>query len=140
MGGIIHLYCAAIWTVKLNYIMIPRRIQTTLLTSPRTVVPQSAEKPDLTDVLAAKYGGIDEESADHPPESAFKPHKVYQSLYQDAGQEVEQVVRKHQKRAHREKYMIPLSNREQIKRLKKVGERIFREKQQAQKPKTKVKD
>ena len=56
--------------------MSPRRIQTTLLTSPRKYhqvdnksfkkVPQFAEKPDLTDVLASKYGGIQEEQSGPP--------------------------------------------------------------------------
>ena len=65
--------------------MSPRRIQTTLLTS-SSVAQQFAVKPDLTDVLAAKYGGIQVplEQQSGPPESAFKPHKVYVSPYQDA--------------------------------------------------------
>ena len=138
--------------------MSPRRIQTTLLTSPRKYhkvdksfkkvppdpAPQFAEKPDLTDMLAAKYGGIQEEQSG-PPESAFKPHKVYVSPYEDAalqelidkinrnkikqGKRWKKMIRKIQKRAQRDKYMIPLSDSEQIKGLKK--ERIFR---QAQKP------
>ena len=124
--------------------MSPRRIQTTLLTSPsRTPAPQFAEKPDLTDVLAAKYGGIQEDPSVHPPESAFKPHKVYVSPYQDAalqeltdkigrnkikqGKRWNKMIRKIQKRVHRDKYMIPLSDSQQRRRQKK--ERIFREAQ-----------
>ena len=52
----------------------------------RTPAPHFAVKPDLTDVLAAKFGGIQVpiEQQSGPPESPFKPHKVYVSPYQDA--------------------------------------------------------
>ena len=72
--------------VKLNY---GSHIQTTLLTSPsRSPAPQFAVKHDLTDVLAAKYGGTQlpleqQDPSGHPPESAFQTHKVYVSPYQD---------------------------------------------------------
>ena len=93
--------------------------------------PQFALKRDLTDVLAAKYGGIQiplEQQLDpsvHPPEAAFQPHKEYVSPYQDAalaeltakidknkikqGKRWNKMIKKIQKRAHREKYMIPMS-------------------------------
>ena len=121
--------------------MAPRRIQTTLLTS-ATAAPQFALKRDLTDVLAAKYGGIQiplEQQLDpsvHPPESAFQPHKVYVSPYQDAalaeltakidknkikqGKRWNKMIRKIQKRAHREKYMIPMSRSTQRRCQKKA--------------------
>ena len=107
--------------------MAPRRIQTTLLTS-ATPAPQFAVKHDLTDVLAAKYGGIQvpleqQDPSVHPPESAFQPHQVYVSPYQDAalqeltakidknkikqGKRWNKIIRKIQKRVHRDKYMIP---------------------------------
>ena len=59
-----------------------------LLTS-ATPAPQFAVKRDLTDLLAAKYGGIrvpleQQDPSVHPPESAFQPHQVYVSPYQDA--------------------------------------------------------
>ena len=80
-------------------------------------------------MLAAKFGGIQVplEQQSGPPESAFKPHKVYVSLYQDAalqeltakidknkikqGKRWKKMIRKIQKRSHREKYMIPVSDR-----------------------------
>ena len=121
--------------------MAPRRIQTTLLTS-ATPAPQFAVKHDLTDVLAAKYGGIQvplEQQQDpsvHPPESAFQPHQVYVSPYQDAdiqelttkidknkikqGKRWNKMIKKIQKRAHREKYMIPMSTSTQRRRQKKA--------------------
>ena len=120
--------------------MAPRRIQTTLLTS-ATPAPQFAVKHDLTDVLAAKYGGIQvplEQQQDpsvHPPESAFQPHQVYVSPYQDAdiqelttkidknkikqGKRWNKMIRKIQKRVHRDKYMIPLSDSQQRRRQHK---------------------
>ena len=122
--------------------MAPRRIQTTLLADNPTAAPQFAVKHDLTDVLAAKYGGIQiplEQQQDpsvHPPESAFQPHQVYVSPYQDAdiqelttkidknkikqGKRWNKMIRKIQKRAHREKYMIPMSTSTQRRRQKKA--------------------
>ena len=119
------------------HIMSPRRIQTTLLTgnpSRTPAAPQFAVKPDLTDVLAAKYGGIQVplQQQSGPPESAFKPHKVYVSPYQDTalqeltakidknkikqGKRWNKMIRKIQKRSHREKYMIPVSDSQQKRR------------------------
>ena len=122
--------------------MAPRRIQTTLLADNPAAAPQFALKRDLTDVLAAKYGGIQiplEQQQDpsvHPPESAFQPHKVYVSPYQDAdiqelttkidknkikqGKRWNKMIKKIQKRAHREKYMIPMSTSTQRRRQKKA--------------------
>ena len=118
--------------------MSPRRIQTTLLTGRTPAVPQFAVKPDLTDVPAAKYGGIQVllEQQSGPPESAFKPHKVYVSPYQDAalqeltakidknkinqGKRWNKMIRKIQKRSHREKYMIPVSDSQQKRRQQKA--------------------
>ena len=122
--------------------MAPRRIQTTLLADNPVAAPQFALKRDLTDVLAAKYGGIQiplEQQLDpsvHPPEAAFQPHKVYVSPYQDAalaeltakidknkikqGKRWNKMIKKIQKRAHREKYMIPMSTSTQSRRQKKA--------------------
>ena len=120
--------------------MAPRRIQTTLLTS-ATAAHQFALKRDLTDVLASKYGGIQipleqQDPSVHPPESAFQPHQVYVSPYQDAalaeltakidkikikqGKRWNKMIRKIQKRVHREKYMIPLSYSQQRRRQQKA--------------------
>ena len=122
--------------------MAPRRIQTTLLADNPVAAPQFALKRDLTDVLAAKYGGIQiplEQQLDpsvHPPEAAFQPHKEYVSPYQDAalaeltakidknkikqGKRWNKMMKKIQKRAHREKYMIPMSTSTQRRRQKKA--------------------
>ena len=122
--------------------MAPRRIQTTLLADNPVAAPQFALKRDLTDVLAAKYGGIQiplEQQLDpsvHPPEAAFQPHKVYVSPYQDAalaeltakidknkikqGKRWNKMIKKIQKRAHREKYMIPMSTSTQRRQQKKA--------------------
>ena len=122
--------------------MAPRRIQTTLLADNPAAAPQFALKRDLTDVLAAKYGGIQiplEQQLDpsvHPPEAAFQPHKVYVSPYQEAelaeltakidknkikqGKRWNKMIKKIQKRAHREKYMIPMSTSTQRRRQKKA--------------------
>ena len=71
----------------------------------------------------------------HPPESAFQPHQVYVSPYQDAdmqgltakidknkikqGKRWNKMIRKIQKRVHRNKYMIPLSDSQQKRRQHK---------------------
>ena len=121
--------------------MAPRRIQTTLLTS-ASPAPRFAAKRDLIDVLAAKYGGIQvplEQQQDpsvHPPESAFQPHQMYVSPYQNAalqelnakidknkikqGKRWNKMIRKIQKRVHRDKYMIPLSDSQQKRRQQKT--------------------
>ena len=103
-----------------------------------TPAPQFAG--DLTDVLAAKYGGIQvpleqQDPSVHPPESTFQPHQVYVSPYQDAdmqgltakidknkikqGKRWNKMIRKIQKRVHRDKYMIPLSGSQQKRRQHK---------------------
>ena len=111
------------------------------MTSPsRTPASQFAVKHDLTDVLAAKYGGIQvpleqQDPSVHPPESTFQPHQVYVSPYQDAyiqeltaktdknkikqGKRWNKMIRKIQKRVHRDKYMIPLSDSQQKRRQHK---------------------
>ena len=113
-----------------------RRIQTTLLSDNPVAAPQFAVKRDLTDVLAAKYGGIQVPlEQKEPPESAFQPHKVYVSPYQDAalaeltakidktkikqGKRWNKMIRHIEKRAHREKYLIPMSRSTQRRRQKK---------------------
>ena len=121
--------------------MPPRRIQTTLLSDNPVAAPQFTVKHDLTDVLAAKYSGVQvpleqKDPSVHPPESAFQPHKVYVSPYQDAalaeltakidknkikqGKRWNKMIRKIQKRAYREKYMVPMSRSTQRRRQKKA--------------------
>ena len=118
-----------------------RRIQTTVLSDNPVAAPHFAVKHDLTDVLAAKYGGIQvpleqKEPSVHPPESAFQPHKVYVSPYQDAslaeliaridknkikqGKRWNKMIKKIQHRTHREKYLIPMSRSTQRRRQKKA--------------------
>ena len=103
-----------------------------------TPAPQFAV--DLTDVLAAKYGGIQvpleqQDPSVHPPEPTFQPRQVYVSPYQDADMQgltakidknkIKQIkrwnkmIRKIQKRVHRDKYMIPLSGSQQKRRQHK---------------------
>ena len=122
-----------------------RHIQTTLLSDNPVAAPHFAVKHDLTDVLAAKYGGIQvpleqKEPSVHPPESAFQPHKVYVSPYQDAslaeliaridknkikqGKRWNKMIKKIQHRTHREKYLIPMSRSMQRRRQKKAEPKL----------------
>ena len=125
--------------------MPTRRIQTTVLSDNPVAAPHFAVKHDLTDVLAAKYGGIQvlleqKQPSVHPPESAFQPHKVYVSPYQDAslteliakidknkikqGKRWNKMIQKIQHRAHREKYLIPMSRSTQRRRQKKAEPKL----------------
>ena len=140
--------------------MAPRRIQTTLLADNPVAAPQFALKRDLTDVLAAKYGGIQipleqqqQHPSVHPPEAAFQPHKVYVSPYQDAalaeltakidknkikqGKRWNKMIKKIQKRAHREKYMIPMSRSTQ-RRRQKTAASIYKPKVARTMPRSKL--